>query len=295
MTPPKIYGLIGYPVKHSLSPAMHNAAFKELKINAEYQLFSLKEEEIPVFMRQLNNSNIYGLNVTIPYKEKAISFLDNISNEAKLIGAVNTIKVTPRLLSSPYKGEGIFLEGFNTDGAGFLKHLSEDLGFSSQGKNIAVIGAGGAARSITVYLSTAKAKNIYIFDIDKPKLTGLVSHLKNNFKDVCFEQVDSLGCIPVKDLNLLVNATPIGMKDSDSLPIDANLLKENKDLFVYDIVYNRETQLIKYAKSIGLSAVNGLGMLLYQGVLAFEIWTGKTAPVDIMRKALIEGLKKITK
>lgn len=281
MTPPKIYGLIGYPVKHSLSPAMHNAAFKELNINAEYRLFSLKEEEIAGFMRDLGKNNIHGLNVTVPYKEKIPPFLDNISREAGLIGAVNTIKISD-------KGK----EGFNTDGAGFLRHLKDDLGFLPQDKNIFIIGAGGASRAITVYLATAKTKKIYIFDIDKAKSAGLLSHLKNNFKDICYEEVNSLDNIPVKDLNLLINASPVGMKEDDNSLVGANLLKENKDLFVYDIVYNRETRLIKDAKSQGLSAVNGLGMLLYQGVLAFEIWTGKKAPVDIMRQALIEGLKK---
>lgn len=284
MTPPKIYGLIGYPVKHSLSPAMHNAAFKELGINAKYNLFPLKEEEIPGFMRQLAKNNIYGLNVTFPYKEKIMPFLDYISYEAGLIGAVNTIKLSD-------KGK----EGLNTDGGGFLKHLNDDLGFSAQGKNIFILGAGGASRAIAVYLSTAKVKKIYLYDIDKSRLTALVSQLKNNFKNTFFEQVNSLEYVPIKDLDLLINATPIGMKDSDGLPVDANLLKENKSLFVYDIVYNKKTQLIKYAESIGLTAVNGLGMLLYQGALAFEIWTGKKAPVDIMRQALIDGLNKITK
>jgi len=274
----RIYGLIGYPVKHSLSPAMHNAAFQALDINAEYRLFPLKEDELKGFLMDLKKDNISGLNVTIPYKEKVIVFLDKISPEAKLIGAVNTIKVTQDRL-----------EGFNTDGAGFLKHLSGDLKFIPAGKNIAVIGAGGAARSLCVYLSKEKPKSICVFDVDKTKAAALISHLKEHFADIEFKQSDSAEGLNIKSSDLLINATPIGMKETDACLVAAESIP--KDILVYDLIYNpRETKLLKIAKEKGAAVSNGLGMLLYQGIDAFELWTGQEAPREVMREALSKSI-----
>jgi len=278
MTSPKnIYGMIGHPVSHSLSPLMHNAAFSHLKISAEYKLFPLKEEELGAFFKGLSRNNIFGLNVTVPYKEKVLPFLDNISYEAKLIAAVNTIRVA--------SGK---LEGFNTDGSGFLKHLTEDIGFNPEGRNIAVIGAGGASRAVTVYLSKAISKSVSIYDIDKNKVSSLVSYLKANFKQTDIRAASSVKELVIDNCDLLINTTPVGMKDSDPCPVDAKSI--HKGMLVYDLIYNpAETKLLKIAKDKGAKTSNGLGMLLYQGMIAFEIWTGKKAPREVMLKALMEG------
>lgn len=277
----KTYGLIGYPVKHSLSPLMHNAAFSHLKMDAEYRLFEVKAQELGDFVGSLSQKNISGLNVTIPHKEKVIPLLDSISEEAKLIGAVNTIKVSDNRL-----------EGFNTDGEGFLKHLTADLGFEAQGKDICIIGAGGASKAVSVYLSRAKPGSISFYDIDKSKSSELVDHLKENFKNVEFRISDSVEGLNIKDCSLLVNATPIGMKEADPCIVEQDLL--HKDILVYDLVYNPgETKLLKIAKSKGAKVSNGLGMLLYQGAIAFQIWTGKTAPIEVMRGALEEGARSL--
>ncbi len=279
MNPQKVYGLIGYPVGHSLSPLMHNAAFAYLNINARYKLFPLKETEIKVFLSSLKTENIYGLNVTVPYKEKVILFLASVSKEAELIGAVNTIKVCDDRL-----------EGFNTDGAGFIKHLNEDLNFNPQNKTIAVIGAGGAARAVSVFLCNNAPKTVSIYDVDKDKLSVLINHLKANFKNVNINAVDSLSRLNIEKSDLLVNATPIGMKESDPCLVDEKFI--HKDLLVYDLIYNpAETRLLRLAKEKGARVSNGLGMLLYQGMLAFEIWTGQIAPKEVMRNALMEGVK----
>ncbi len=280
MTPPKIYGLIGYPVEHSFSPAMHNAAFGALNIDAEYRLFPLKEDELKGFFADLKKNNIFGLNVTIPYKEKVITFLDKISSEAKLIGAVNTIRFGQNRL-----------DGFNTDGAGFLQHLTQDLRFAPTGKNIAVVGAGGAARAVCVYLSKEKPKSIFIYDVDKSKAETLVNHLKVHFNNIEFRWADSIEELNIKNCNLLINAAGVGMKETDACLLDRKLIRE--DLLVYDLIYNpKETKLLKIAKEKGALVSNGLGMLLYQGVAAFELWTGQKAPVEVMRKALIEATSK---
>lgn len=271
----KIYGLIGsFLIKHSLSPRMHNAAFAALKINAEYRLFELREEELAAFFGSLKENNIYGLNVTVPYKEKVISFLDKISDEAKIIGAVNTIKVS---------GNG--LEGFNTDGEGFIKSLKDDLGFNPQAKAVIILGAGGAARAISVYLCKGKPGSIVIYDVDSNKASKLVSHLNENFQGIAISRAASIKELQLGKADLLVNATPIGLKESDPSIIDADIL--NKNILVYDLIYNpKETKLIKAAKARGIRASNGLGMLLYQGMAAFEIWTGSLAPKEVMQKAL---------
>lgn len=279
--PSKIYGLIGYPVKHSLSPAMHNAAFSYLKTDAEYKLFSLRQEELGDFLKNLKQNNIYGLNVTIPYKEAVIPFLDILSDETRLIGAVNTIRVS-----------GDRLEGFNTDGEGFLRHLRQDLRFNPEGKIIAILGAGGAAKAISVYLAKVKAKKIAIYDIDKRKSTALVEHLKENFNNIEFKYTNSTKDLNIQNCDLLVNATPIGMKEKDPCLIDEKFI--HRDLLVYDLIYNpKETKLLLRARKVGAKITNGLGMLLYQGILSFKIWTGQDAPLEIMRQALNQALNKL--
>lgn len=277
MTSPQIYGLIGNPVKHSLSPLMHNAAFKSLKINAEYRLFELKDEEVAPFLKGLAAKNIFGLNVTIPYKAKVIPLLDKVDKEASAIGAVNTVLLK----------EGK-LEGFNTDGAGFIRHLKEDLKFGPRGKNIAVLGAGGAGKAVAYYLAKSGAKSIAIFDIYHDKAQALVNEVKGSFPKADLKAALSARELGIDSAQLLVNTTPLGMKESDASPVDADLI--NKNTLVYDLIYNpAESKLLKSARAKGAETANGLGMLLYQGVLAFEIWAGQKAPVEVMRNALKGG------
>lgn len=274
----KIYGVLGYPAKHSLSPLMHNAAFKALNINAEYRIFEIEPDNLEGFVRSLESQNIHGLNVTVPYKEKVIPFMDAVSNEAMLIGAVNTVSLS--------QGKS---QGFNTDGEGFFKHLSEDLGFNVTGASIAIIGAGGAARAISVYLSKASPKRISIYDVDGVKLLGLVNNLKKNFTNIEFNPVSSAEKLDINNADLLINASPVGMKESDCCLVDEICF--HKDLLVYDLIYNpEETRLLAAAKKAGAGVSNGLGMLLYQGMIAFTIWTGQKAPKSIMQEALLTGI-----
>jgi shikimate dehydrogenase len=274
----KIYGVLGYPVKHSFSPAMHNAAFRALNIPAEYKLFEINPQDLDAFFGSLRQNNIFGLNVTIPYKEKVIAFLGAMSESAKLIGAVNTVKVSDQ-----------GLEGFNTDAEGFFKHLNEDLGFNPLGKNIAIIGAGGAARAVSVCLSQARPRKLSIYDLNKAKQSSLVNSLRENFKDFQINSANSIAELAIKECDLLINATPVGMKLADPCLINAAMI--HKDFLVYDLIYNpRQTKLLKLAQEKGARVSNGLGMLLYQGMLAFEIWTGQKPPKEIMQKALEEAL-----
>lgn len=276
-SPTKIYGILGYPARHSLSPLMHNAAFRALKINAEYRIFEIAPQDLEDFIHSFTEENIFGLNVTIPYKEKVIPFLNKISSKAKLIGAVNTIKVLDNNLG-----------GFNTDGEGFLKHLTKDLKFNPEGKKIVIIGAGGAAKAVLVYLNKKKPQRISIYDIDKAKQKALINHLKESFKNVEFRSAGSIEELNIEDCDLLINATPVGMKETDPNLVNEKLI--HKNLLVYDLIYNpKETKLLKLAKQKGAYTSNGLGMLLYQGMLSFKIWTGKNAPREAMQKALLES------
>ncbi|MFA5271624.1 MAG: shikimate dehydrogenase [Candidatus Omnitrophota bacterium] len=277
---PTIYGLIGFPVKHSLSPAMYNAAFKYLNINAEYKLFELRSEEVGKFIASLEEQNISGLNVTIPYKEKVLDFveIDSKSFYLRQIKAVNTIVVK----------EGI-RRGFNTDIPGFGRDLVEKSG-NPENKKAAILGAGGASRAVAYVLANDKVKDIAIYDIDKSKSQNIVDLIKSLFPDFPISAVDKIEELKIHDKELLINATPIGMRDTDPCLIAEEML--HKNLFVYDLIYNpAETKLLALAKRIGAKTSNGLGMLLYQGALSFEHFTGQSAPVDIMRKALMEGLK----
>lgn len=278
----KIYGLIGHPVGHSLSPAMQNAAFRHLKIDAEYRLFDVVPEGLERFLKELSKNNISGINVTIPHKVKAKEYVEKngvLNEHAKKLGAINTIKV-----------DGVKLSGFNTDGPGFYRSLVEDLKFEPEGRTIFVLGAGGAARAVIMYLG-AGPKKIFVSDIDERPVEDLKKHYERYYDK------NKLFAVKEKDLkkaldesDLFVQATPIGMKEGDPSPIDVDMLRPGTR--IYDLIYNRPmTRLVEEAARRKLHAVNGLGMLLYQGAIALELWTGEKAPVDVMRKALKEAIK----
>lgn len=291
-----IYGLFGYPIKHTSSPAMHNIGFQKLGINAVYLPFEVKPEDLSQALAALPALGIKGVNLTIPHKEACLEFLDDLSPEARLIGAVNTVVA-----------EGGKLTGYNTDALGFITSLREDLEFDPAGHSVFMLGAGGASQAVTMQLACSGVKNIFITDLDLQKSKKIANHILECGREVDskspeFEKKMSKCSIEAVELKsaefkekiskcqLVVNATPVGMKPDDPLPIDEDLLRP--DLFVYDLVYNlKTTKLVTAAKKKGGKAVTGTGMLLYQGVRAFELWTGTTAPVEDMRQALLESIK----
>lgn len=261
--------LIGYPVEHSLSPDMHNSAFEALGLNYCYIALPVHPDFLNSAVEGIRSLNFRGANVTVPHKEKVIAVLDQIDEEAEFIGAVNTI----------INNKGT-LKGYNTDGRGFMKSLEEN-NIDVDGKDIFIVGAGGAARAIGYYIAQ-KASNLFISDIDKNKAYSLSMDLRAINRSVFFtEEKDKL-----YTSDIIINATPIGLKNGDPLPFDTERLFSSQ--IIIDLIY-RDTPALKMAAQTGCKTMNGLGMLLWQGVLAFELWTGISPPVEIMRNSLLKG------
>ncbi|MFA5839637.1 MAG: shikimate dehydrogenase [Candidatus Margulisiibacteriota bacterium] len=278
----KITGLLGFPLGHTLSPAMQNAAFKELGLDWEYKKFEVAPEDLKAAVDGFKAMHLAGFNVTIPHKEKIIPLLDDVTKLASLIGAVNTVK---------YQNGSLI--GYNTDGEGFIASLKNDANESPAGKNIVVLGAGGAGRAVCVMLAENKASNLTISDIDQTKSAELAKHIRSNFKITCSSLLPNSPALQaaINSAHILVNTTPIGMLPKiDFSPIDETILLPSQ-LLVYDLVYNpAETKLIKQAKAAGCRTCSGLGMLVYQGAFAFTIWTGEEAPLEVMRAAAKKAL-----
>lgn len=278
------FGLIGYPLSHSMSKIIHEAAFKSVNLEGSYEILETKQEDLVSRLKFLKANGYLGFNVTIPLKVPVTLFLSGVDNVANVAGSANTIKILPDLT----------MYGYNTDVYGFVEAIPEDFRNEIAGKPVAVLGNGGAARAVGVGLSILKAGRIDFFARNIINASEMVNTLRANFKDVemnC-KQIENL-----KDLSeykLLVNTTPIGMRSKAMglSPIDEEIVKTmNKDGAVYDIVYNPlKTELIKLAKKHNIKTIQGLDMLIYQGAKAFEIWTGKKPDVLKMKLAALEEM-----
>lgn len=276
----KLVGLIGWPVSHSMSPMMHNSAFQNMKLNFIYVALPVKPERLPEAIKGIKALSFRGVNVTIPHKEKVINYVDDLTKEAELIGAVNTIV-----------SDGERLVGHNTDGVGFIQSLIQNE-FNPEGCNALILGAGGAARAVTVALALNRAEKIficnrtqkkaqqleYIINKIRPGLASVVEYMEENLFDL--------------DVDIVINTTSIGMyPDVEDCPItNAEFFKEK--MVVCDIVYNPlKTAFLKKAESKGCKVIYGLDMLLYQGVEAFKLWTGIEPPIKTMKK-MLENARK---
>ncbi|NLL52231.1 MAG: shikimate dehydrogenase [Peptococcaceae bacterium] len=264
------YALIGFPVEHSLSPLMHEAGFKALNLKAEYHKLPLQIHELSRGLDYLRQNNYAGWNVTYPLKEKILPLLDFITPEARTIGAVNTVKVTDGLL-----------QGFNTDGDGFVQSLV-DRGYSLAGKKVVLLGAGGAAKSIAVSLLKNKA-SILVLNRTLNKAQNLVrqiASLGGNTEWGVFAPGDWL-----QEVDLLIQATSLGLK-GEQYPFSIEGI--NPAAWVVDLIYSPTiTPFLAQAAHQGCKTWNGLEMLLYQGALAWKIWLNREAPLELMRQALL--------
>lgn len=277
----KLYGLLGYPLGQSLSPKMQNAAFNECDLNKIYIPIEVLSENLETVVKGMSKMNFEGFNITKPYKIDIMRFLNEIDDYARCIGAVNTVSIKDGKL-----------KGYNTDGIGFLRNFENNTNSNIEGKNVLMLGSGGAARAIGMTLALNKAKKIYICNRTHEKAVSLSNDI-NNQVGSCSEAIPMEYELIKKVINysdVLINTTSVGMfPDLESSPIDKMLL--NKNLIVCDIVYNpRKTKLIEDAEEVGCRVVLGLGMLVYQGTAAFEIWTGLKAPEELMFSVVDEGL-----
>lgn len=279
----KICGLIGDPIEHTMSPVMHNAAYKKLGLDYIYIPFRVRPEDLSKAVDGLRALSVRGFNVTIPHKVAIIPLLDGLDPLAEKIGAVNTVVNDD--------GE---LRGYNTDADGFLR-ASLERGVEPGDKNVVVLGAGGASRAVT-YILAERGAGLTILNrqLELDWAEDIAELIKADFGKVVrvLELRDEYLAEALESADILVNATSVGMSpNSGESPVPAELLKDS--LIVFDIVYNPiETRLLREAKAAGARTISGIDMLAWQGALAFEKWTGQTAPLDLMRKEAMKMLEK---
>ncbi len=270
-----VVGLIGHPVEHSFSPPMHNAAFKKLAMDYVYTAFDVNPKNLEYAIAGAQALGIKGFNVTIPHKIEVMKYLDEIDDVASLIGAVNTIDFKD-------------LKGYNTDGIGAIKAISEVTKIKN--KNVLIAGAGGASRAISFYIAEYGADRLEILNRNVEKADKLASDISDSglIDDV---NSDSIKNMNLDDVDILINTTPVGMHPNvNDTPI-ALAGDMHEELVVFDAVYNpNETELLKEAIKANAKPVYGIKMLLYQGAESFNIWTGKKAPIGVMEDALLKTL-----
>ena len=274
----QIYGIFGHPVSQSLSPAMHNAAFRYLGLDCVYLAFEVDPRNVDQAVSSIRALGICGINVTIPHKQSVMAGLDETAPEASMVGAVNTIV-----------NENGRLKGYNTDVSGVLRALDSELEFSPRGKNVFVVGAGGASRAVIVAMCTSGARSVAAVNRTYLKAQELSEEFSPHFGDVAFfaAPLDDSGRVSelMEQADIVINCSSAGMGNIEPLSLPLDLLSQN--CVVYDLVYKPSvTPLVRDSRALGLRAESGLGMLLYQGVDAFEIWTGENAPVEVMRETL---------
>lgn len=284
----RVCAVFGDPVAHSLSPAMHNAGFRALRLPYTYGRFRVPAARLAAALDAAVALRWRGINLTIPLKEPALGLMDRVTEQARRVGAVNTVTIT----------DGV-REGHNTDGEGFLRSLAEAWSFRPAGTRVVIVGAGGAARAVAFALAAAAAREVVV--LNRTRIRAVL--LAREVAKACGTRVRGRGLARgaewnrvVRRADLLVNATSVGMHRERegafraSTVVPAEVLRP--PLRVADLVYNPpETALLRAARRRGLDVVNGEGMLVHQGALAFERWTGRRAPVAVLRRALFRALR----
>ena len=291
-------GLIGYPLKHSISPDFQQAALDYYQLDIRYELWETKPEKLQPAVAKIKEDQNLGANVTVPYKEAVLPFLDEVDDLANSIGAVNTIvKKDVRLL------------GFNTDAYGFIAALGKEGHFDPEGKRVVILGAGGVARAVSFALVQKNAKSVLIinrtFKQARALADSVASYIRASSPGLAPSQT-KVSALPWQSIHsgetfshchLIVNCTTIGMKHSPQegqSPLSLEVIP--KGILVYDLVYNPwPTPLLRLAQKAGANTLGGLPMLVYQGAASFKLWTGREAPVEIMlnkAKEILTGGKR---
>jgi shikimate dehydrogenase len=282
--PPVRLGVFGDPVAHSFSPQMQNAALKRCKIDIQYARFQISPNELQSALDLIRELNFVGVNLTTPHKIAASKLMDEIDDNVRRIGAINTVKI-----------DTAKLRGYNTDGKGFARAVRQEFAVDLRDLRVMILGAGGAARATALQCARENCERLVIANRTFATAQKLAEELREYFAGPrVLGPVPRLQAIPweeaairfqIAHLDLVVNATPVGLNRSDPSPIPARLLAPH--LMIYDTVYREgRTPFVSAAIEAGARAANGLAMLLYQGALAFEIWFEREAPIEAMREAL---------
>ncbi|MEY4917080.1 MAG: hypothetical protein RL616_993 [Verrucomicrobiota bacterium] len=271
----RLCAVFGSPIRHSASPAMHNAAFAALGLNWRYVAFEVDPKNLHAAIAGARAMNFAGINLTVPHKLLAVDMVDRLDASAKKWGAVNTILFNERGAT-----------GYNTDADAIITSLREDLKVEVRGAKVLLLGAGGAGRTAALRLAAEKVAELYLVNRTVSKALEIGSEIKKQFPSVAV----SVG-YPKARVDLVLNATSLGLQAGDASPLDTKQFSLKQTRAVYDMIYRpAQTALLAAAKKSGCKTANGLGMLLHQGAKAFEIWTGKPAPLAVMRRALEENI-----
>ena len=287
----KRVGVIGYPIRHSISPVFQQAAFDHCGIDARFEAWEVDPRSLPPFIEGLRSPDNLGVNVTVPHKEATIPLLDRIDDSAGTVGAVNVV----------VNKDGV-LSGHNTDGVGFLRALEQDAGYAPKERRVLILGAGGSAKAVSFALVRAGVASIVIANRTLDRAERLAEQLRSGYLPGGAEGGPVTSSIDasesglarvVAESDLIVNCTTLGMKhgpDEGASPITDRQIPAQA--LVYDLVYNPPvTPLLKQAAMAGAASLGGLPMLVYQGAAAFELWTEMEAPVEVMMDAARGALK----
>ncbi len=276
--------VIGDPISHSLSPVLHSTVLEELGLSYDYKAVQVKKGELKPYIDSAIANGVKGFNLTMPHKIDIIPFLHSIDPEAQLLGSVNTVKI-----------ENGKLYGYNTDGRGFMKAL-ENTGHRPEGKNIVVMGAGGVSDAVVKKLDRSGAKKIIVLNRTVDKAKAICQKIED--AEAVFDTLttDSLNKA-MGDCHILVNCTPLGMHGTERDFDDLSFLSNLPDgALVYDLIYNpEETNLLKKARGLGHKTLNGLNMLIFQGLIADEIFLGETLDFTRFEEKIKNNMKKLKK
>jgi shikimate dehydrogenase len=283
--------VFGHPIRHSASPAMQNAGIAALGLDWRYLAFEVHPDDLRTAIAGAQAMKFIGLNLTVPHKLLAMEMADMLDDSARTWGAVNTIRFEAEDEGGAWRPLGQFSDavptrlrshGFNTDADAITRSLREDLGVELSGAKVLLLGAGGAGRTAALKLASEKISELFLINRTKSKAEAVAAEIRQRFPKAKV----TVG-YPGQSVDLLLNATSLGLKPGHDLPLDTSNFSLKKALAVYDMIYRpAESRLLQAARAAGCRTANGLGMLLYQGARALELWTGQNPPIDVMREAL---------
>lgn len=290
----RLVAVLGAPIRHSASPAMHNAALAALGLDWRYVACEVVPEKLREAVEGARHMGFVGLNLTVPHKLLAVPLMDDLDVSAQLWGAVNTVVFEAEDAEGWWKPVGQLREvrgpvrarGYNTDADAIIRSLREDLTIEPRSARVLLLGAGGAGRAAALRLADEGVQELWLVNRTEAKAAALAEEIGDRFP-----AVDVRLGYPQDEVEIVLNATSLGLKPGDGLPFDESAFSLERTDGVYDMIYRpAETPLLQAARQLGRKAANGLGMLLHQGAAALELWTGRAVPVEVMRAALVQEI-----